>query len=70
MAIVEDIFGTQEGDREKGIDLFWKTLAKFEPDLIKIDQIYVTGDLEKDSYQRIKAFYKDEVQYLQIQISR
>jgi site-specific DNA recombinase len=69
-AIMEDIFKTNEGDREKDIDRFQKTLAKLEPQLLKIDQMYVAGDLEKDSYQRMKASYKDEVQQLQMQISR
>jgi hypothetical protein len=36
----------------------------------KIDEMYVAGDLEKDSYQRMKASYKDEIQRLQTQISR
>lgn len=30
MAIMEDIFKTKEGDREKEIDRFQKTLAVFE----------------------------------------
>jgi site-specific DNA recombinase len=69
-AIMEDIFKTMEGDREKDIDRFQKTLAKLEPQLLRIDQMYVAGDLEKDSYQRMKASYKDEIQQLQTQISR
>lgn len=70
MAIMEDIFKTKEGDREKEIDRFQKTLAELESKLLKIDEMYVTDDLEKDSYQRMKASYKDEIQRLQAQISR
>lgn len=70
MAIMEDIFKMKEGDRDKEIDRFQKTLAELEPKLLKIDKMYVTGDLEKDSYQRMKASYKDEVQRLRSQISR
>lgn len=70
MAIVEDIFKTKEGDREKEIERFQKTLAELEPKLLKIDEMYVTGDLEKDSYQRMKASTKEGIQQLQTQISR
>jgi site-specific DNA recombinase len=70
MAIMEDIFKTKEGDREKEIDQFQKKLAELEPKLLKIDEMYVEGDLQKDSYQRMKASYKDEIQRLQAQISR
>jgi hypothetical protein len=56
--------------REKEIDQFQKKLAELEPKLLKIDEMYVEGDLQKDSYQRMKASYKDEIQRLQAQISR
>src|SRR3989338_11330096 len=70
MAIVEDIFKTKEGDRDKEIDRFQKTLAEIESKLLKVDGMYVDGELEKDSYQRVKASTKDEIQRLQTQISR
>ncbi len=70
MAIMEDIFKTKEGDREKEIERFQKILAELESKLLKIDEMYVTGDLEKDSYQRMKTSTKEGIQQLQIQISR
>lgn len=70
MAIMEDIFKTKEGDREKEIDRYQKTLAEHEAKLLKIDEMYVQGDLERDSYQRMKASTKEEIQRLQFQISR
>lgn len=70
MAIMEDIFKTKEGDREKEIDRFQKNLAELETKLFKIDEMYIAGDLEKDSYQRVKAFTKDEIQRLHTQITR
>lgn len=70
MAIMEDIFKTKEGDREKEIERFQKTLTELEPKLLRIDEMFVSGDLEKDSYQRMKASYKEEIQRLQAQISR
>jgi site-specific DNA recombinase len=70
VAIMEDIFKTKEGDRDKEIDRFQKTLAGLESKLLKIDEMYVTSDLEKDSYQRVKASTKDEIQRLHAQITR
>ncbi|MBS0628030.1 MAG: hypothetical protein JSS09_07455 [Verrucomicrobia bacterium] len=67
---MEDIFKTKEGDKEKEIDRFQKALAELEPQLLKIDRMYVTGDLEKDSYQRMKTSTKEGIQQLQNQISR
>ncbi len=70
MAIMEDTFKTKEGDREKEIERFQKTLNELESKLLKVDEMYVEDKLEKDSYHRMKASYKDEAQRLQAQISR
>jgi site-specific DNA recombinase len=70
MAIMEDIFKTKEGDREKEIARYQKNLNELEAKLLKVDEMFVDGDLERDSYQRIKASTKDEIQRLQIQLSR
>lgn len=70
MAIMEDIFMTKEGDKDKEIDRFKNNLIDLEAKLLKIDEMFVAGDLEKDSYQRMKASYKDEIQRLKAQISR
>ena len=70
MAVMDDIFRTKEGDRENEIARFQKNLAEIESKLLKIDEMYVEDKLEKDSYQRMKASTKDEIQRLQTQISR
>lgn len=70
LAVMEDIFKTKEGDRDKEIISNQKQLSELEAKLLKIDEMFVNGDLEKDSYQRIKASTKSEIQRLQIQISR
>lgn len=70
MAIMEDIFKTKEGDREKEINRLQKNLAELETKLFKVDEMYVAGDLERDSYQRMKTSYKDEIQRLQMQIAQ
>ncbi len=38
MAIMEDIFNTKEGDREKDIERFQKTLAEVESKLLKCNR--------------------------------
>jgi hypothetical protein len=70
MAIVEDILKTREWDREKEIGRFQKSLSELEIKLLKVDEMYINGELEKDSYQRVKTSAKDEIQRLQAQISR
>ena len=47
MAILEDIFKTKEGDREKEIDRFQKALAELEPQLLKIDRMYLKLPMHK-----------------------
>jgi site-specific DNA recombinase len=70
MVIMEDIFKAKEGDREKEINHYQKSVQELEAKLLKIDEMFVNGDLEKDSYQRMKTSTKDEIQRLQIQLSR
>ncbi|MCX6995376.1 MAG: hypothetical protein NTY13_06190 [Chlamydiae bacterium] len=45
-------------------------MQELEARRLKIDEMFVNGDLEKDSYQRMKTSTKDEIQRLQIQLSR
>lgn len=69
LGLMEDIFKRKEGDLDKEISSNQKQLSELEDKLLKIDKIFVNGDLERDSYQRIKASTKNEIQRLQIQIS-
>ena len=55
---MEDIFKTKEGDRDKEISSNQRQLSELEAKLLKIDEMFVNGDLERDSYQRIKHLLK------------
>ncbi len=66
LAIMGDIFKSKEGDREKEIEYTQKELKELEAKLFKIDELFINGDLEKDSYQRMKMATKEEVQRLTI----
>lgn len=70
MAIMEDVFKTKEGDRDKEIKSLQKHLDDFESKLLRIDEMYVEGKLEGDSYQRMKASYKGEIQRLEMEIAQ
>jgi site-specific DNA recombinase len=69
MAIIEDIFKTKEGDREKAIQSQQKKMEELETYLLKIDDMLVTGDLEKDSYRRLKENKQKELQKVQIELT-
>lgn len=62
LAIVEDIFKTKEGDREKAVELQQKKVQELEEKLLKIDEMFIDGNLEKDSYQRVKKANQMELQ--------
>lgn len=64
LAIMEDIFKSKEGDREKEIENGQKGIKELEAKLFKIDELFVSGELEKDSYQRMKMATKEEMQKL------
>lgn len=56
MAIMEDIFKTKEGDRDKEIDRFQKTLTELEPKLLKIDEMFVyAAPIRLDTKQAYKC---------------
>jgi hypothetical protein len=67
--VVEDIFKTQEGEREKAIQSQQKKTEELEAYLLKIDDMFVTGDLEKDSYRRLKENKQKELQKVQIELT-
>lgn len=62
---MEDIFKTKEGDREQELMRLQKNIADLETKLLKIDQMYINGELEADSYRRLKTTTKDEIQRMQ-----
>jgi site-specific DNA recombinase len=61
---MEDIFKSKEGDREKEIEHCQKGIKELEAKLFKIDELFISANLEKDSYQRMKIATKEEMQKL------
>lgn len=57
---MEDIFNTKEGDREKQLVNIKSKLKEVNQKLLKVDDMFVSGDLEKDSYFRLKKSMQEE----------
>ena len=65
MAVMEDIFSTEEGDRKAELKKLQKEINDFEEKLLGVDEKFVIGDLEKDSYKRLKDRYSKQKWELQ-----
>lgn len=57
MAVMEDIFAEKEGDRKKDVAKLDGELLGIETKLLRADEKYVEGDLDRDSYHRLKDSY-------------
>ncbi len=65
LAVMEDIFIAEEGDRKKAFQKLDGEIAGFKSKLVKTDDLFIAGDLEKDSYKRMKDHYYREMWTLQ-----
>lgn len=65
LSIMEDVFKIKEGDREQEITQLQKKVSELEAKLLKIDEMYINGDLENDSYRRLKTTTDGEIQRVQ-----
>lgn len=54
IAIMEDTFKTKEGDRNAQVQKLNKHMNEIEGRFLKIDEMYFHGELEADSYKRLK----------------
>jgi site-specific DNA recombinase len=52
---MEDTFRVKEGDRNDQAKKLSKLLAELEGKLLKIDEMYLRGEFEADSYKRLKG---------------
>ena len=68
LSIMEDIFKTNEGDRDKEILRLENELAKNRAMLDKIAEKYIHDGLDKDMYHRLTDKQKIEITSLKIQI--
>lgn len=62
---MEDVFKIKEGDREQEITRLQRKVNELEAKLLKIDEMYIKGDLENDSYRRLKTTTNGEIQRVQ-----
>jgi site-specific DNA recombinase len=67
---MEDIFKTKEGDREDQLMKLEKRIKELTEKLLKIDEMFVNGELEKDSHVRLKKSAQSEEVNLQSQHSQ
>ena len=62
LAVMEDIFQEKEGDREEQIADVDTSIEDLEEKLLEVDERYVEGDLERDSYRRLKDAYSERLE--------
>lgn len=55
IAIMEDTFKVKEGDRNEQMQKINHQVTLLEGKLLKIDEMYFHGELEADSYKRLKG---------------
>ena len=65
LKIMEDVFNTKEGDRELQLTKIEGSMQELNKKLLKIDEMFINGDLEKDSYSRLKKSTQEEENNLQ-----
>lgn len=65
LAMMEATFKAKEGDREQQLAKLKNQLTNHEANLLKFDQQrFVTGELEADSYRRLKRHTQDQIEKL------
>ena len=65
LAVMEDIFVAEEGDRKQAMKKLDGEITDFKNKLVKTDDMFIAGDLEKDSYKRMKDHYYRQMWGLQ-----
>lgn len=67
--MMEVTFKAKEGDREQQLNKLKSQLACHEANLLKFDQQrFVTGELEPDSYSRLKRHTCDQIEKLKLEM--
>ena len=62
---MEDVFTADEGNRKNEFQRLDAEIAEFKSKLVKTDDLFIPGDLEKDSHKRMKDHYQHELWALQ-----
>lgn len=61
MAVMEDIFKSNGSDTKKELNKLKQELKSAEERLDNLEEKYIMGDIEKDSYQRMKPKFKETI---------
>ncbi|MFI0435047.1 MAG: hypothetical protein ACH350_04895 [Parachlamydiaceae bacterium] len=70
MAMMEVLFKAKEGDRDQHIRKLKTEIGQHKQNLLKIDQQrFISGELEADSYQRLKSHTLGQIDNLNIQVA-
>lgn len=69
MAMIEVVFKTREGDRDQQIYKLKEEVERQKQNLLKLDQQrFLSGELEADSYKRLKNHTNEQINKLSYQI--
>ena len=70
MAMMEALFKAKEGDRDQQIKKLKTEVGQHKQNLLKFDQQrFISGELEVDSYQRLKSHTLEQIDKLNIQVA-
>lgn len=70
MAMMEALFKAKEGDRDQQIKKLRVEIGQHKQNLLKFDQQrFISGELEAESYQRLKTHTLEQIDNLSIQVS-
>lgn len=70
MAMMEALFKAKEGDRDQQIKKLKTEVGQHKQNLLKFDQQrFISGELEVDSYQRLKSHTLEQIDKLNVQVA-
>ena len=70
MAMMEVLFKAKEGDRDQQIKKLKTEVGQHKQNLLKFDQQrFISGELEVDSYQRLKSHTLEQIDKLNVQVA-
>ncbi len=61
LSTMENMFSAKDGERKQELLKLDKQIEEFKNKLLKTDDMFISGELEKDSYKRMKDHYYREM---------
>lgn len=65
LAVMEDIFIAEEGDRKKELKSLDNSMQEIRQKLTSMEDKFITDQIERDTYKRMKTHYQQEIWKLQ-----